>query len=327
MNKFSIEQLKQVTDIYFHASCPDGTSAAFICAAAFKEINLTPEFHSLQYGTEKMSKLEPKPGQLFVDITPSKERWEEWKVVNPIVLDHHETVQYVTEGLGGVYATNEAHSGAQLALEEVMLPIIDFMPVMTQSDEDALENWKELADRSMIRDTWKKDHPNWDAACQIAMSMLFMGSKGLIAKAQEYGLHALERVDIEHLYEIGAQVVANDKRRIETLSKGAEFKGREEGFELPKISFFNCTEKIISDTANSLITNNECNVSVGYFYLFEDGALRLQVSIRTDGSISARKIAESLGGGGHERAAGFRMSGGTSPKELYDIIFGAIFND
>ena len=324
MSKFSVDRLQQVTDVFYHASCPDGTASAFICAAAFRHSGLTPKFHSLQYGTEFMSKLEPRIGQLFVDITPPKERWEEWKLVNPIVLDHHETVKNVTEGLDGVYATNEAHSGAQLAYEEVMFPITKDMDLgyIGSVPYKTMEAWKELANRSMIRDTWKKDSLLWNEACSIAMSMLFKGSKGLIAKAQEFGLEAFRHEDLENFYEIGEQVVGNDKRRVETLSGGAE-KRLSLASKQYKMSFFNCTEKIVSDTANSLINQGD-NISVGYFYLYEDGALRISVSIRTDGTISAKKIAESLGGGGHERAAGFRMNGNCSPNEICDVISGKI---
>jgi DHHA1 domain len=327
MSKFSYDQLKQITDVYYHASCPDGTASAFICAAAFKDAWITrpgirgmlPKFWSIHYQTERFNKLEPRPGQLFVDITPPKEKWEEWKAVNPIVLDHHETVKHVTEGLGGVYATNESHSGAKLAYEEVMIPIIAAGSSEDYSADDfnCMAFWKELAEMSMIRDTWKKDSPDWDKACAIAMSMLFMGSRGLIERAQNFGMGCLRNQDeIDNLYTIGRQVVANDQRRVETLSKGAEKISTNTKF---KMSFFNCGEKVISDTANNLIATGD-NISVGYFYLYEDGDLRLQVSIRTDGSISAKKIAESLGGGGHERAAGFRASGNISPRELYLII-------
>ena len=53
-------------------------------------------------------------------------------------------------------------------------------------------------------------------------------------------------------------------------------------------------------------------------------AVREKAAIWVLSPISAKKIAESLGGGGHERAAGFRMNGNCSPNEIYDVISGKI---
>jgi len=300
-------------DVYYHESCPDGSASAFICAAALHELGVKPKFWSLQYGSELMSKLEPRPGQLFVDITPPKERWEEWKSVSPIVLDHHETVKHVTEGLGGVYATNERHSGAQIAFEEVFL-------ATNIQDPMLLTAWGNLANLSMVRDTWKKDSPLWREGCAIAMAMLFEGSRGLVERAQKLGANALNAEEFQKLLDIGHKVLNSNDRRVEKVAEGAHHETYSFDREY-KVSYFNCTEKILSDVANHLI-NNGGNISIGYFYLFEDGATRAVVSIRTDGSVSAKAIAEALGGGGHERAAGFRLSEGDliSPYKIYSIV-------
>lgn len=315
--KFSKEKLREVNTVYYHESCPDGSAAAFICAAAFHELGTKPQFWSLQYGTDLMTKLEPRPGQLFVDITPPKERWEEWKAVSPIVLDHHETVKHVTEGLDGVYATNEKHSGAQLAFEEVFL-------ATDANDPLLLTAWGNLAHLAMIRDTWKKDSPLWRDACAMAMALLFEGSRSLVERSQANGPNALNVEEFKKLSELGHKLLGNNDRRIEKIAEGAYREVLSFDREY-KISYFNCTEKILSDVANHLI-NNGGNISVGYFYLFEDGHNRTVVSIRTDGSVSAKEIAESLGGGGHERAAGFRLPEGdqASPYKIYSTVTEAI---
>jgi oligoribonuclease NrnB/cAMP/cGMP phosphodiesterase (DHH superfamily) len=316
--KFSADKLRGVTDVYFHENCPDGSAAALICAAAFKAAGTRPKFRSLQYDTELMNKLEPRPGQLFVDITPPKARWGEWENVQPIVLDHHETAKVVTEGLGGVYATNEKHSGAMLALEEV------FDPLVAGFDESLRTAWKNLAQLAMIRDTWKKESPLWRDACALAMALLFDGSKCLIEKAQEHGPNILlpgGHLFLDQYLGLGHKLLENNDRRVEKLAKSAyrETYSFDKEYEA---AYFNCTEKIVSDVANFLIDNG-CNLAVGYFFLFEDGANRCQVSLRTDGTLSARRIAERFpNGGGHERAAGFRLHEGDqmSPHKIYSVV-------
>jgi hypothetical protein len=319
VTKFSVDRLREVTDVYFHEACPDGSASAFICAAAFHALHTKPKFWSLQYGTELMNKLEPRPGQLFVDITPPKDRWEEWKAVKPIVLDHHATVKDVTEGLDGVYATNEKHSGAMLAFEEVFM-------AAGISDPTIVDGWQNLAQLAMIRDTWKKDSPQWRNACAMAMAMLFEGSRTLVESAQRDGVEALLPDDFKRLMNVGHKLVGDNERRMEKVA-GSAYRETYSFDKEYKAAYFNCTEKIISDVANYLIDGG-CNIAVGYFYLFEDGSTRMVASIRTDGSLSAKKIAEAHGGGGHDRAAGFRLSNGdtTPPYRLYAVVSETIVN-
>lgn len=314
--KFTIDQLKKITQVYYHESCPDGSASAIICAAAFHSLGIWPHFTSIQYSTERMRKLEAKPGQLFVDITPPQERWQEWSAVDPIVLDHHETAKKITEGLNGVYETNDRHSGAMIALEQVF----NITPAKTQQNAWVVES---LADLAMIRDTWKKDHISWRDACASAMALMFEGSKDLVNRALESGN---DSVDLEKLIYLGRKILENNDRRVEMFSRSCH----REVFDSPKgslkASFFNCTEKLMSDVANHLIDNGD-DISVGFFYLQEEGQNKVSVSIRTNGKIAANKIAIKFrNGGGHERAAGFRMDEGDliAPYNIYQAISGVI---
>ncbi len=317
-----IDRLKKVTDVFFHESCPDGTASAVICAFAFHALEMKPKFHSLQYGTNFMARLEPRPGQLFVDITPPKDRWEDWKSVSPLVLDHHETVKHVTEGLDGVYATNDAHSGARIAFEQVFLPVHRsvlggaFSPPQYSQCE-------KLSYLAMIRDTWKKDHADWRPASAVAHALLFEGAKGLVEKGLAHGVSSL---DMDYLLNIGHKILESNDRRIEKVSKSAFLQQFTVHGQTFNCSFFNSTEKLISEICNHIIDNGG-DVSIGYFYLTEEGFTRVSVSVRTNGRVSARKVAEEFPpGGGHERAAGFRMDDGdkVSPRDIRNTVFGAI---
>ena len=117
--------LRKVTKIFSHASCYDGTAAAMICARTYAAIGLDPDIKFIQYDDEEHEKMEAGPGQMFVDITPPRSRWEEWKGHAPIVLDHHESSKVATDGLKGVFGRNdELMCGAALAYEHVMKPRI-----------------------------------------------------------------------------------------------------------------------------------------------------------------------------------------------------------
>lgn len=305
--KFDEEKLLKVTDVFFHASCPDGTAAAMIIAAAYANLERNVEFHPIQYGTDKHATLVPGPGQLFVDITPPLSRWEEWREYEPIVLDHHETAKHVTEGLGGVYATNDSHSGAMLAYEQVAIPLIG------ENDE-----WRRFAELAMIRDTWKKDHPSWVEAYAQAQAL------------QLYGADLIEQIydrTFRHTQfaQVGKLLLDRVDRSVKKIARSAARMTVQIGGRQLTLATFNCTEKIISDAADLLIEEG-ADVAAGYFFLFEEGAQRAVVSVRTNGSVSARKVAEFLGGGGHDRAAGFRVADGfdASPGSIAATLADAI---
>lgn len=302
------ERLQEVTDVYFHASCPDGTASAMIVADTYAAMEWDIKMHAVQYGTESHENIVAGSGQLFVDITPPKSRWEEWKEHDPIVLDHHETSKHVVEGLKGIYATNEFSSGATLAYEHVAVPLFG------GNDE-----WRKFAEIAMIRDTWKRNHALWREACAQAYALQLFGSKMLIQQVVKGSFHHRPFMEIGHL------LLESTDHKVKLITETAAKWSVSVGNQDYLIAVFNCTEKIISDVANLLLEKG-ADVAVGYFFLFEDGVQRAVVSIRTSGKISARSIAESQGGGGHDRAAGFKIepANSISPTSIIDTIMTAI---
>lgn len=302
-----LESIKEVRQVYYHASCPDGTAAAVMISAAFRGMH-QPEFFSLQYGTEFMDKLQPQDGQLFVDITPPKSRWEEWKEYDPIVLDHHETVEHIVRGLGGVYGTNDRYSGAMLAFEHILEPIAQSGIGGFESHE--MRSWRHFAECAMVRDTWKKDHELWRKACAQGLALQFHGSKPLIEKVRSGPF------DFRGVYDLGEMLQQNSDRRTELTAEGAFHSAVSDGEKTYKVALFNSTEKVISDAANWLVDRGT-DIAVGYFYLYEDGQQKMSVSIRTNGTVSASSIAKTFGGGGHHKAAGFRIpNAGSAPPNV-----------
>ena len=334
MGPITIDSLKSVSTVYYHASCPDGTASAMLIAAAFRLIGHKAEFKPLQYGTAEMDDLVPYKGQMFVDITPPRDKWEDWKEFEPIVLDHHESSKAVTEGLGGIYGTNDKYSGAMLAHEFVFLPCVDFwmsaMAAFTKVAAGGCEHsvehlrpqfnkWRDFATLAMVRDTWKSKHELWGRAHALQLATSFEGSKNLIEKAQ------LGEFDFDTTMSLGEKLKEKHDKKVELIAQGAHWVDFAHGDSILKLASFNTTEKIISDVGNYLLENG-ADVAVGYFYMREDEAFQAVVSLRTNEKISASRVCESLGGGGHARAAGFRIKTAliSSPGSIEDVVIRTI---
>lgn len=316
----NIEQIRQIRNVYYHASCPDGTASAVICALAFRMIGHEAEFQSLQYDSEEMQALLPEQGQLFVDITPPKERWELWKNASPVVLDHHETAKHVVEGLNGVYATNEKHSGAMLAYQYVYLPC--FSQCLQRGIDlysGQAEKVEEFAELCMIRDTWKNQHPLWNDSNALALALKFHGSRNLLEKVKDGSFRFGDLLDL------GKMLSEQHNRKVELTVEKSWLVQKDIGGQTYKLALFNTTEPISSDVGNMLLAQG-ADISVGYFYTLGDGAIQTVVSLRTNERVSASKVCEVHGGGGHARAAGFRLKAGStlSPSDILGEVLTAL---
>lgn len=310
----TVEKLREVKQVLYHQSCPDGTASAMICYDAFKLLHgptgTYPDFKSVQYSTDFFeNKLEPRPGQLFVDITPPRAKWEQWKDFSPIVLDHHESVENITRGLGGVYATNEEHSGARLAFEQVLVPITEFLCLNLDPERDshniirsdcnwALKTWDEFSRIAMIRDTWKDKHPDFERATVQAYGLMTLGSKDVLDSMRE------GKLDMALIARIGEKDLGKAKFMAESAKR----------YDLPcpKLGktlvtyVYNCTEKkYISDGCHFLL-NRDADFAISYFVKTENDKTTAVVSLRSNDPI-ASAIAKGLGGGGHDKAAGFGL--------------------
>lgn len=295
--------ISKIKKVFFHASCPDGTASAVIVASSLGSHGFTAEFVPIQYGTNHHENIVPGDGQLFVDITPPIKRWEEWKTTDVIVLDHHETAEKAVLGLNGIYGTNDEWSGARLAYKYIYEP-----NRITESSARIMDDFSYLA---MIRDTWKKNHDRWNEACNQANSLEFFGSEELLKRV------AIRSFDVSEIMRVGEMLSDKISRSVAKYVRGANHSTVKD----LKISFVNCTEKVQSEVGNALIENGS-DITVCWFSLYEDEIRKFGVSLRGNGRVSVRKIAESMGGGGHDKAAGFSVqnSGKISCEELESMI-------
>lgn len=304
--------IHDVKTVYYHSSCPDGTAAAVMVAKAadMSNADLTAaDFVAIQYGSPDMSSVQPGPGQLWVDITPPKERWREWEGTGVMVLDHHETAREVTEGLGGVYGENDQWSGAKLAYHHVYAENCGPSPVLGA-----------VAELAMIRDTWKKDHPDWREAGALAEASTLFGAKELISRSLS------GKLDVDEILAVGRTLMKSIDGKVKKYSRGASHSVLSDVLESDvRVSVFNCTEKLISEVGNDLVEGGT-DVAIGWFFSSDADGQFYSVSLRTGGRISARKVVELYGGGGHDRAAGFRVknAGGVSPDMIVSQVMNGI---
>ena len=305
MNK---DTLLQVSQIVSHASCPDGIGAAMICTAAYVIGGMSPpSTYFVHHGTRKHEDIQARPRQLFVDMTPPKGRWEEWKGLSPIVLDHHESSMHIVQSLGGVYGSSD-QSGTMLAFENVMLPLVG----ETFGD---IDSWRHFAYLCMVRDTWKAASPDWLEACSLAHALLLYG--------QEWGISSAVtgKLPLEELMHVGHRMYEKILRQSKGVIRNSIRRDVAAGGRSLKVAFFNHADGgTMSDLANLVISEMPCDIVVGYFHTNEDDIFQCVVSVRTNGCASASELARSFGGGGHAKAAGFRVPGNILPRELMDVI-------
>ncbi|HEY8095264.1 MAG TPA: hypothetical protein VIE65_04115 [Methylobacter sp.] len=292
MKQLIRERLAKIKKVYAHGSCPDGSAAAMIIAAAFKGIGVKPEFEFIQHRTQKHREIKPEENILFVDITPDAESWESWKGFNPIVLDHHETAAYITTGLGGIFGGPE-ESGATLAWAHVMCPLCP----------EICSHWGDFARISSIRDNWMRENKLFPQSCGQAAALTLFGGVTLVEAVQAGTL------DLNQLQSWGEKMYGQQQHKAKRIAENAHI--FEDFFEsgLIRIAFFNCTEKLASDVCDMLLEEHKCEVACGYFIMHEDGVEKIVFSIRThrSGSISGEAVAKYFGGGGHKNSASFNF--------------------
>lgn len=318
----SVERLREIKQVVYHQSCPDGTAAALICLTALRLLHgrgwtdETVDFKSVQYKTDFFeNKFEPRPGQLFVDITPPRAKWELWKDVSPTVLDHHESVREVTEGLGGIFGENrDGMSGARLAFEHVLKPVTDFLCLDLDPERDshniirsdcngALRTWGEFSRLAAIRDTWQDKDPDFEKASVQAYGLMTLGSRELIQQHRE------QKLDFGLITKLGEQQLGRAKFAAEHARR----------YEIPfprlgrpaVLYVFNCTEKALISDGCHILLNRDADVAASYFLSHQENGTKCIVSLRTNEPV-ASTVAKSLGGGGHDKASGFGLDNGES---------------
>lgn len=304
----NIDKLKSVKHLVTHANCPDGVASALIVKDALPDVRVS----FMAYGSKEHRELEPAPGTLFCDFTPYVE-WLKtpdghqvldgskviaWVQAGAVVLDHHPTAKTLVDNFAlnglGVFGLNEKNEcGAWLAYEHVWLPSEEAKPVeQTKWSRIAVEDFARLA---AIRDTWKKDSPDWQMACAQAAELMFWGERtslGDMLRAQigTLGQHLLDK-------QLSAAQRSLDEAHYFQTTKGTRV----------------CVFQGVSTTSDAAeLFDNPGQVPgpdlvVGFHYKVDADKLQLQFSTRSHTGFDCASFAKAHGGGGHRAAAGFTI--------------------
>ncbi len=274
--------LSSIKVLVTHANCPDGIASALIVRDVMPDVRVV----ALDYGADRDA-LPVEPGMLFVDMSPPAARVQEFVDAGAIVLDHHKTARGVVEAFGdngrfGDEQTDPGVCGAMLAFWHAWKgPRCHSMRW-----RDAVLSFATLAG---VRDTWQREHPAWQAACEQAEYLRFVG----LDRALELGLDAV----IANQGWLGSHLWA---RKQEAAMRAAEqcYKTRCAEHALAIVAGVD----VVSDVADLL----DADLVAGFRYEARCYPV-LHVSLRSRGRVDVGALAQRLGGGGHSGAAGYRI--------------------
>lgn len=313
--------LEGVTKIVTHDHCPDGLASAIILLDAYHDRLRAKDVEFVSYNSERHNTMPAKPGMLFCDFSPPLERAQEFVDAGTIVLDHHKKERVDPYGERGVFGNTKAgESGAVLAFREVWCRASTFNHrnpnhfVVPTSDPTnkyggIYEEVQYFAFLAGVRDTWQKHQPEWRQACEQTEALMFY------PRAEWLDIDDLgaDWSHIGHRLDIGRTLYEKRQEKCRDILRYAnEFtsaRGR-------RIVLVNTLET--SDVGEMLNREPEDGTPrpsalIGFQYLVDGGVEKIQLSCRSTHDLLVEPFAKSFpGGGGHDRAAGFKIEASDS---------------
>jgi len=286
---FTPKDLEAVETVFFHHSCPDGIAAREIHRACFPEFTgsyLPYAFGEPLLGTEREPLL---VRALFLDCHPNLD--ELVRILGSYdvrVADHHRTFQQFVEGhpelrervlFGDDTLEPEAACGCSGARLSYLIG--KSCSWNQRTDWVMLDFFSSLIS---LGDTWQTDHPEFADARRLSNFIGFFGNsyRGFHLPSDPIVQAFGEAQQARHRAVAAAAVL----RTVGEL----------------KVAFIPTRDT--SDVAEILQQEKGQDMVVGFEIKTSGGAEVIAYSIRTREGISARRLAESIGGGGHENAAG-----------------------
>lgn len=288
------QTLEAVTRIITHESCADGIASALILHDALP----SAEIVFLQYNDLAHRELKAEPGLLFCDMTPPRERVQEFVTAGALVLDHHESHRDIVAAFGeaGVYTSEPGVSGAMLAFEHVWLQLVARGGPRSPERQGRQAIMDELAILAGIRDTWQRLHDRWHEACAQGEALKFWPwRRWFYADPRTWA----------SMLQIGSVLVARTAEQVERALERAHRFVSATGLRVV------CFEGVglTSDAAEAV--GKECDLLVGWGYHVDPKTgWKVILSCRTkQEDIDIGEFAKLFpGGGGHRKAAGFQLN-------------------
>lgn len=273
-----METLKDIVVIY-HGQCKDGFGAAY---AAWKKFHDTASYIPRKTQTEIPEGLTGK--EIYIlDYSYPKETLEALISANRsvMVIDHHETAREAVTSLpGNVF--DLSHSGAVLAWNH-------FHPG-TQTPRLLLY----VEDQ----DLWKNQLPKTRAFGAA------LGEAPFTFEAWDHLAETLEdEASLAGFIATGETIARFEEGLIERLLAFKE----KVSFEGQSMYAINCSRLYRSILGHKLATQNEREGGIGMAIVYYHYEGAFHCSLRSNGEVDVRAIAEKFGGGGHKNAASFEV--------------------
>ncbi len=293
--------LAAVSTIVAHDDCSDGLASALLLHDALPRA----EVRFVQYATDGHRHLTARPGILFCDVSPPRERAAEFVELGSIVLDHHRTTRDVVAAFGeqGVFGDEEREpgvSGAVLAFRHVWLPL---------RGGDGLRPFAErFAELAGVRDTWQTASLLWREACLQHHTLSSVPNEEWL----RLSLAEIAEQWASRFSWLGAVVLEKQEEQARRALAGAHrFRTRAGS----RVIVFNGLA-LVSDAAE--MARGEAEVIIGFGLEMAGGVPLMRVSIRSNADIDVAAIARGFGGGGHLHAAGFAVA--LAPEDAHPFV-------
>jgi len=266
--------MKDIVVIY-HGKCPDGFGAAWV---AWKKLGDSADYFGAGHGKSVPDGLTGK--EIYIpDFSFPKEIMEKVVANNKkvVVIDHHKSAEESVK-MAHEYVYEMDYSGAVLAwryfFPESAIPWL----LMYISDRDI---WKlELPDTfamGLMMDTFDKNFEQWNKLAE-----------------------ELEDENIRREYiEKGKLIQKYERKVIEDIISSNKETVVFEGYEIYAVNAPNFFASQIGDT---LLKEKP---PLAIIWHWSEG--KIVVSLRSDKSVDVSEIAKKYGGGGHKKAAAFRV--------------------
>jgi oligoribonuclease NrnB/cAMP/cGMP phosphodiesterase (DHH superfamily) len=296
--------------ICYHASCPDGWAAAYICHMKYSKAELLPLNHGLN--KEQLEDLWRKVVDKDVIMVDYSLRTRELNDSLALaaksfrILDHHKSAQEVLAG--APYATFDMkRSGAGLAWDYLFGKDLDVWerPVplgglerpwwVNYTEDQDLWNWalpqsQEINAYLMVQ---SRDVETWNSI----VSNMTEESAGYYGRG------------VRQYIEYYTRSVVAERQDGVLVSEGHNY----------QVSVLNIPYAGVSEAGNALV-NLGYEIGIAWFER-GDGITQFSLRSKKGGEVDVSAIAKEYGGGGHQSAAGFQLSV-TEGRVLVDKILG-----
>jgi hypothetical protein len=292
--------LATVELILTHADCPDGMASAILLRDVYPDVPIYFFYPS----SAELRDFPVRPHALFADLSPVPETADAWREAGAIIIDHHASARTLIEtfGIRGIFGDEKRDKGAcgaSLVYDHVWLNhrTSFYREVPLEKRLAGHETVSAFAKLAGIRDTYMRTHPLWINACVQATTLRAYPAEDWLAgpsiSDDKWGPLWERRLE-------AGQVLY--RQTIESATRDIRNSYR---FRTPKGTSVVVISKAQTTDASEFA---DADVLIGFSYTCIGGKPQLRLSMRSRSSFDVSVLCESLGGGGHTKAAGVNIS-------------------